>query len=273
MQLIKTPLLLIALSAPLAAQTVEDFEAYPVAFGGAVPMGVSLLDDTTVDGGFGPGLVEDGCSYSTNGPFLQWNGDGYFGQTSRNICGAGLDVTIEYDSPVTNISFDIMVFNTAPDVVTVEVLDVNRVVIERTTGISVVDGSGVPFSYRGQPAGSVKILATQQPSSPIVDNHEFGGPNLDISGSCPGAVSLRVTGASPNALLAVVQGSPGSFIVPGGACAGLVLDIGNPALATTLVADPSGAITVNFNAGAGLCGRTIQVIDLNSCLASQTDTI
>lgn len=270
MQFIKTPLLLAALSAPLAAQTTEDFETYPVAFGGAVPMGVSLLDSSTIDGGFGPGLVEDGCSYSTNGPFLQWNGNGFFGQTSRNICGAGLDVTIEYDTPVTNVSFDIMVFDTAPDVVTIEVLDVNRVLIQQTTGITVVDGSGVPFSYNGPPAGSVKIIATQQPSSPIVDNHEFGGPNLTITGPCPGAKALSVVDATPNGPLAIAHGSAGSFVIPGGACAGLELGIAAPTLAGVFNASPTGTLNLNFNANAAMCGRTVQVVDLTMCLASQT---
>lgn len=270
MKTILTCLLGFALCSPLSSQTLDNFESYSVGAFGAEVIGTTSLDDTTITGtGQGPNLVADGCTYSS-GTDLQWNGNGFFGQTSRNICGAGLDVTIEYDTPVTNLSFDIMVFDTAPDSVTVEVLDVNRVLLQSTTGISVVDGSGVPFSYNGPPAGSVKILATQQPSSPIVDNHEFGGPNLSITGACPGAKALSVSDATPNGPLAVVQGSAGSFVIPGGSCAGLELGIAAPTLAGVFTASPTGTLNLNFNATAGMCGRTVQVVDLTMCLASQT---
>ncbi|MFK5956382.1 MAG: hypothetical protein QM477_08070, partial [Planctomycetota bacterium] len=226
-----------ALCAPLAAQTVEDFESYPAANSTGSPLGLSLLDDTTIANGFGPSLVMPGCTYSTGGPFLQWNGNGFFGQTSRNLCGAGLDVVMEYNPPVTNVSFDIMVFNTAPDLVTVEVFGPGRVLLDVTTGISVVDGTGVPFSYHGGPIASVKVWATQQLSSPIVDNHEYGGPNLSITGACLTGLTLSVSGAEPNAQLAIAHGTPGTFVIPIGACAGTTLDLATPTLAGFFNAD------------------------------------
>jgi len=258
-----------ALCAPLAAQTVEDFESYPAANSTGVPLGLSLLDDSTIANGFGPNLVMPGCTYSTSGPFLQWNGNGYFGQLSRNLCGAGLDVVMEYDPPVTNVSFDITVFNTAPDLVTVEVFGPGRVLIDTFTGINVVDGTGVPFSYQGGPIASVKVWATQQLSSPIVDNHEYGGPSLTVTGGCPGAKVLTVSGANPNAQLAIAHGASGSFIIPNGPCIGAELDLSSPTLAGFFNADAAGNLTLNFNAPAGFCGRSVQVIDMSSCLVSQ----
>ncbi|PCJ54275.1 MAG: hypothetical protein COA70_06500 [Planctomycetota bacterium] len=271
--MLRTILLLGALCAPLSAQTVEDFETYPVGFANGIPLSVSLLDDTTVDAGIGPNLVKPGCTYSTGGPFLQWNGNGYFGQTSRNLCGAGLDVVMEYDPPVTNVTFDIMVFNTAPDLVRVEVYDPNRVLISTTSGINVTGGAGVPFTYHGKPVGSIKIWATQQPSSPIVDNHEYGGPNLTIIGGCPGAKTLSITGANPGAQLAIAHGVSGSFTIPNGPCAGAVLEISSPTLAGFFNADAAGNLTLNFNAPAGFCGRSVQVVDMSSCLVSQVATL
>ncbi|MDA0668120.1 MAG: hypothetical protein O3A95_09680 [Planctomycetota bacterium] len=266
-------LILGALCAPLSAQTVEDFETYPVANGAGTPLGLSLLDHTTIANGFGPNLVMPGCTYSTGGPFLQWNGNGFFGQTSRNLCGAGLDLVMQYDPPVTNVSFDIMVFNTAPDAVTVEVFGPGRVLLSTTTGIAVIDGTGVPFSYQGGPIASVKIWATQQPSSPIVDNHEYGGPNLSITGACPGGKTLTVTGANAGAQLAIAHGNAGNFVIPSGSCAGAVLDISAPTLAGFFNADANGNFSLNFNPPAGLCGRLVQVVDMSSCLVSQVATL
>lgn len=258
-----------ALCAPLSAQTTEDFETYPVANGVGTPLTVSLLDSTTVDAGIGPNLVEAGCTYSTSGPFLQWNGNAFFGQNSRNLCGAGLDLVMEYNPPVTNVSFDIMVFNTAPDLVTVEVFGPGRVLLSTTTGISVTDGSGVPFSYQGGPIASVKIWATVQPSSPIVDNHEYGGPNLSMTGSCPGTKTLTVTGANSGAQLAIAHGNAGSFIIPNGPCAGTELGISSPILGGFFNADGAGNLSLTFSPGAGVCGRSVQVVDMSSCLVSQ----
>ena len=193
----------------------------------------------------------------------------FLGQTSRNVCGAGLDLVMEYNPPVTSVSFDIMAFNGAPDLVRVEVFGPGRVLLSTTNNISVTDGTGVPFSYQGGPIASVKIWATQQPSSPIVDNHEYGGPNLLITGPCPGQKTLTITGANSGARLAIAHGNAGSFIIPSGGCAGVELALATPSLAGFFNADATGSLSLTFNPPAGLCGRSVQVIDLSSCLVSQ----
>lgn len=263
--------LLAALAAPLSAQTTEDFETYPVPGTGFAQLTVSLLDSTTVEpGGIGPNLVEPGCAYSTNGSFLQWNAPGYFGQLSQNICGAGTELVMEYTTPPSNISFTLQVFNNAPDLVTVEMWDASRRLVETRTGISVVDGTPVPFEYRGHPIATVKIIATQQLSSPIVDNHEWGGPDLRITGSCPGGKILTITGATPLGGIALAHGNAGTFTIPSGSCAGLELDLATPTLAGFFNADVNGDFNLNFNVPAGLCGRSVQAVDMTTCLASQT---
>lgn len=262
--------LCVALATPLAAQTSEDFEAYPLGASNFAPLTVSLLDSTTVEpGGIGPNLVEPGCAYSTNGPFLQWNGPGYFGQLSQNLCGAGTELVMEYTTHPTNIDFTLHVFNNAPDLVTVELWDASRRLVETRTGISVVDGTPVPFSYRGHPIATVKIIATQQPSSPIVDNHVWGGPDLRISGSCPGGKVLTINNATPLGSLAIAHGTAGVFTIPSGPCIGLELDLATPTLAGFFNADVNGDLSLNFNVPAGLCGRSVQAVDMATCQASQ----
>lgn len=270
MKSILSILLSAALAVPLAAQTSEDFETYPVPAAGFAQLTVSLVDSNTVEpGGIGPNLVQPGCAYSTNGPFLQWNAPGYFGQLSKNLCGAGTELVMEYVTPPTNLSFTLQVFNNAPDLVTVELWDASRRLVETRTGISVVDGTPVPFEYRGHPIATVKIIATQQLSSPIVDNHEWGGPDLRITGSCPGGKVLTITGATPLGSLAIAHGAAGSFTIPSGPCAGTILDITAPTLAGFFNADVNGDFSLNFNVPAGLCGRTVQAVDMTTCLASQ----
>ncbi|MCP4861939.1 MAG: hypothetical protein GY902_11940, partial [Planctomycetes bacterium] len=76
------------LNAKLAAQTTEDFETFYVAPGSSWPTLVSSLDDTTVlpgPGGAGPGLVEDGCTYSCTTGYINWVGDGYYNLSTREL--------------------------------------------------------------------------------------------------------------------------------------------------------------------------------------------
>lgn len=91
------------------------------------------------------------------------------------------------------------------------------------------------------------------------------GAELIIDGACPGVVSITIAG-QPNASLALIKSSGiGSFTVPGGGCAGEVLDLSGPGLLTILQLSPGGDFSASPNLGAGLCGQFIQTIDLGSC--------
>jgi hypothetical protein len=97
-----------------------------------------------------------------------------------------------------------------------------------------------------------------------------GGPALSVTGACPGTVTIDVTGATSLASVALVYGAAGSFTVPGGPCAGLVLDIASPTLAVVLVADAAGDASLSTTLPGGACGITMQAVDLGGCLASNT---
>ena len=50
-----------------------------------------------------------------------------------------------------------------------------------------------------------------------------GGPTLDVSGSCPGVLSITASGFTPGGNVAVLTGvGTGSDMIPGGQCAGVV---------------------------------------------------
>ena len=99
------------------------------------------------------------------------------------------------------------------------------------------------------------------------------GPSLSISGTCPGLITIDVTGAGAFAGVALAYGAAGSFTIPGGACPGTVLGISGPTLAGIFGADASGTLSLSVNVPAGLCGLTVQAVDTGSCSASNTDTL
>jgi hypothetical protein len=105
------------------------------------------------------------------------------------------------------------------------------------------------------------------------DNWELGdGPDLTltVTGACPGPVTFDVAGATPLSSVALVYGPAGAFTVPGGACAGLVLDIAAPTLAVVLPSDAAGDVSLSTTLPGAACGVTLQAIDLGGCLATNS---
>ncbi len=94
------------------------------------------------------------------------------------------------------------------------------------------------------------------------------GPSLARSGSCPGAITLTVTGATPLNPVAMVHGPAGAFVKPTPPCQGLVLQIAPPALGALVTTDGAGACQLPFNAPPAVCGRSVQAVDIVSCKAS-----
>jgi hypothetical protein len=97
-----------------------------------------------------------------------------------------------------------------------------------------------------------------------------GGPTLSVSGTCPGVMTLSGSGLTAGGPVAVVYGPSGAFAVPGGSCAGLVLDISAPSLAAVVAADAAGDVNVAPNIPGPLCGSTLQMIDLTACAATNS---
>ncbi len=96
-----------------------------------------------------------------------------------------------------------------------------------------------------------------------------GSPALSVSGSCPGPVSLTITGLTPDGSVQVWSGrSAGSTTIRDGTCAGTVLDLSKARLATTRKADANGNLTVRLSLKANACGSPLQVLDLATCAKS-----
>jgi hypothetical protein len=97
-----------------------------------------------------------------------------------------------------------------------------------------------------------------------------GGPVLSKSGICPGVMTISVTGATPNAQVAILYGAPGSFTRQNGLCAGTTVAISNPTLGPILTANGAGLASLSFSAPPGICGRTVQCVDLSSCVPTNS---
>jgi len=97
-----------------------------------------------------------------------------------------------------------------------------------------------------------------------------GGFTLSKSGTCPGTVQISVSGATPSSGVAFAYGPAGSFALPPGTCAGTLLDISAPTLAGIITSDGSGNVAVAPNLPSGLCGLTLQAVDISTCSVSNT---
>ncbi len=97
-----------------------------------------------------------------------------------------------------------------------------------------------------------------------------GGSSFTLAktGSCPGAATISVSGATPNGTVAMAYGVPGAFTIPSGPCAGVNLGLSAPTLAGFFSADGSGNLSLSPSLPAGVCGLSLQAVDMSSCTAS-----
>ncbi|MFG0330710.1 MAG: FG-GAP repeat domain-containing protein [Phycisphaerales bacterium] len=104
-----------------------------------------------------------------------------------------------------------------------------------------------------------------------------GGFDLAINGTCPGAVTLTVSGATPGGTVAFIYAfGRGSVTIPqGNPCAGTTLDLdGSATLLDTARANASGEASVSGNAPAAACGRVfLQALDVATCSTSDVEAL
>jgi tricorn protease-like protein len=95
-------------------------------------------------------------------------------------------------------------------------------------------------------------------------------PTLTKSGTCPGPMVLTVAGASPGGPVAYLYGPSGIYTNPSMPCAGVVLNINPPNLGALDTADGAGGSVVNLSAPLAACGLTVQVVDLTTCVPTNS---
>ncbi len=92
---------------------------------------------------------------------------------------------------------------------------------------------------------------------------------LAVHGVCPGQVSLTIAHAGANGRVMVAIGDgPGETVLGGGACAGAVLGLENARTFTPVGTNVNGGTELDRTVPAGLCGKSLQVLDLSNCRTS-----
>lgn len=157
--------------------TLDDFERYNVADGGAEVMGVWSLDSNTIVNGQGPGLVNPGATYlDTSQSNLQWNGRNYFGQPSRDILsnGGGM-ITIRFDVFTQAFGLDLNNFVGYAYTGQVRVFNGTNMVGSGNIALTGGNGENVFFGWRND-AGidRVEVFSGNYSWSPLIDNHQYG---------------------------------------------------------------------------------------------------
>jgi len=254
------------------SSVTEGFENFAIAPANGEVLWILSLDDTSLAGGQGPGLVLDGCTYSCNDTSLQWNGANYYGTPSKTIFSIASDgiLTLTYDAPMSAIGFDLLAMQGSPDSAIVTVYDWSGAVIHVSAPIALPGPAPVFFGYQAGSIGKVTVDSQVNAWSPLIDNHQYGNgsPTLAKTGTCPGAVVLAVSGVTPNAHLALgSSASLGSFTIPPAyPCPGTVLGLGGtPRMVGMLHAHGAGTATMSLNLPVGACGRYLQALDLMNC--------
>ena len=102
------------------------------------------------------------------------------------------------------------------------------------------------------------------------------GPTVTWSGTCPGAMTMQMTGFTPNGPLTVLSSTnAGAVTVPSGPCAGATSGLGMPGIRVRaqLTADAIGDRSLNVNLPPNICSNHyVQVLDTATCTFSNVTT-
>lgn len=91
-------------------------------------------------------------------------------------------------------------------------------------------------------------------------------PEVAISGTCPGELTLELSGATPSGpVLMAYSESQGQTIVSSGQCGDVEIDLESPQFLARFLADSEGDRSLVRMAPAGACGLYLQVVDQVTC--------
>lgn len=96
---------------------------------------------------------------------------------------------------------------------------------------------------------------------------------LTVTGSCPGNLTINVTGGSPFRAYGLAIGNGGSYIPSGGPLEELELGTGLPLYRAARRFDASGVDSFSLVGGAGLCGLALQAVEMQTRSTSATVTL
>ena len=272
MRLALIPLSLILCAATADAQncTTEDFE------GPAIPLiqnlGTTALNSLTVIPALGgSGLVEPGSTYTTTGQDLLWWDAPTFLVDKCISSTFSAEISIEYDNDVDSMSVQLNGF--FADTIDAHAYDAGGTLIASQLGIPVAALSSSTVSFSGGGIRKVEFLsALTGGDSAFIGSHTYcgsSGPQLTLTGACPGAGVLDGSGMTANAPVTIAWSfTAGSWVIPAASavCGGTTIGIVSPTVLLSVQADQNGDFTLPVNLPAGACGVVhAQGVDRASC--------
>lgn len=154
----------------------ENFESFNIGGGSAVNLDVATLDSTTIANGQGPGLVVGGVQFVSS-IRLQWNGQGWFGQPSKDFLSNSGDSTliIDFITPTNAFGVDLLAFTGFPDTAGVNLYASDDItLLASSSGISLPGASGVFYGFSDVGGIGKAVLTGSYSWSPIIDDLTFG---------------------------------------------------------------------------------------------------
>jgi len=98
--------------------------------------------------------------------------------------------------------------------------------------------------------------------------------SLEVSGICPGDVTVTVTDATPNgSVILAWSPEPGLAGLREGPCVGAVLQLDGPERLDPLATDGDGMVSLSRNLLPERCGVSIQAMDLTTCSVSSVEFV
>lgn len=168
-----------------AGEVMENFEGNGLL--GAGQIVGSLLNSSATYGGYGPGLVQAGATYSAE--FLFWNDNAYFDLNTRTLGDAsgwrGLATRIAYTQPVNAFGFDMQGYVGYDMAGTVEVYDLSDALLV-TANVN-----GGFFGWENA-AGIGRVIISATSGYIMLDNHGYGS----ASSAVPEPASLGLVGVA-----------------------------------------------------------------------------
>jgi len=170
----------------------EDFENFSVSYGDQYSH-YGPLNSTTIFAEQGPGLVQEGVTYQSDGGLgrLWWNGDGYYDLNSKTLADSsewrGYGIEILYTLPVNAIGFDMQNYVGYGMEGTVSVYDIAGGLISTTNvnggfwGWENIAGGGIGSAF----------IAADDGDYIMIDNHGYGSAIIVPE---PAMVSLLAVG-------------------------------------------------------------------------------
>jgi hypothetical protein len=104
----------------------------------------------------------------------------------------------------------------------------------------------------------------------------FAVGDVAATGTCPGTLSIDITGGTPGGAVALVTAdAAGTFVVPAGPCAGATLDLDASSARLRVIRnfDASGNLSITPTVGSPVCGLTLQALDIATCTVTTTDIL